>query len=110
MSTLLDLAAEAGVKGANGVNGVHETNGVNGVNGTNGMNGLKNDSFDAFIVGAGFAGMRMLYELRKRGVSARVFDAASGVGGVSHIFSYLFQLLPGSVLSRELLLSPRMSI
>lgn len=36
---------------------------------------------DALIVGAGFAGMYMLYKLRGLGLSVRVVDAASGVGG-----------------------------
>ena len=38
-------------------------------------------NFDAVIVGAGFAGMYMLHRLRGMGFSARVFEAASGVGG-----------------------------
>ena len=29
--------------------------------------------FDAVVIGAGFAGMYMLYRLRKLGLSARVF-------------------------------------
>jgi cyclohexanone monooxygenase len=37
--------------------------------------------FDAVIVGAGFAGMYMLYRLRNLGFSARVYEAGSGVGG-----------------------------
>lgn len=37
--------------------------------------------FDAVIVGAGFAGMYMLYRLRALGFSVRVFEAAGGVGG-----------------------------
>jgi len=74
-----------GTNGTNGTNGNHVMNGTNGVNGTNGHKDSSDDSFDALIIGAGFAGLRMLYELRKRGISARVFDAASGVGGVSHI-------------------------
>ena len=37
--------------------------------------------FDAIVVGAGFAGLYMLYKLRSQGVSARVIEAASGVGG-----------------------------
>jgi cyclohexanone monooxygenase len=37
--------------------------------------------FDAIIVGAGFAGLYMLYKLRGMGFSARVFEAGSGVGG-----------------------------
>ena len=37
--------------------------------------------FDAVIVGAGFAGMYMLHRLRGTGLSVRVFEAGSGVGG-----------------------------
>jgi cation diffusion facilitator CzcD-associated flavoprotein CzcO len=36
---------------------------------------------DAVVVGAGFAGMYMLHRLRELGLSARVFEAADGVGG-----------------------------
>jgi cyclohexanone monooxygenase len=36
---------------------------------------------DVVIVGAGFAGMYMLHRLRGLGMSARVFEAGSGVGG-----------------------------
>ncbi len=36
---------------------------------------------DAVIVGAGFAGLYMLHKLRGQGVSARVFEAGTGVGG-----------------------------
>jgi cation diffusion facilitator CzcD-associated flavoprotein CzcO len=39
------------------------------------------DTKDVVIVGAGFAGMYMLHRLRALGVSARVFEAGSGVGG-----------------------------
>ena len=38
-------------------------------------------AFDAVIVGAGFAGMYMLHRLRGMGLSVRVFEAGSGVGG-----------------------------
>jgi len=38
-------------------------------------------TFDAVIVGAGFAGMYMLYRLRELGFSVRVYEAGSGVGG-----------------------------
>src|SRR4051794_32344796 len=38
-------------------------------------------SLDAVVVGAGFSGMYMLYKLREMGLSARVFEAADGVGG-----------------------------
>jgi cation diffusion facilitator CzcD-associated flavoprotein CzcO len=37
--------------------------------------------FDVVIVGAGFAGLYMLHRLRGLGLSARVIEAASGVGG-----------------------------
>ncbi len=43
-----------------------------------------NDSpvtFDAIIVGAGFAGLYMLHRLRGLGLSARVIEAGDGVGG-----------------------------
>ncbi len=37
--------------------------------------------YDAIVVGAGFAGLYMLHKLREIGLSARVFEAGSGVGG-----------------------------
>src|SRR3954453_12089670 len=37
--------------------------------------------FDAVIVGAGLAGLYMLHRLRGLGLSARVYEAGSGVGG-----------------------------
>jgi cation diffusion facilitator CzcD-associated flavoprotein CzcO len=37
--------------------------------------------YDAIIVGAGFAGLYMLHRLRGMGLSARVIEAGSGVGG-----------------------------
>jgi cation diffusion facilitator CzcD-associated flavoprotein CzcO len=39
------------------------------------------NSLDVIIVGAGFAGIYMLYKMREMGFSARILDAASGVGG-----------------------------
>jgi cyclohexanone monooxygenase len=39
------------------------------------------ESFDIVIVGAGFSGLYMLHRARALGLSARVFDAAGGVGG-----------------------------
>jgi len=38
-------------------------------------------SYDAVIIGAGFAGMYMLYRLRKLGLSGRVYERGDGVGG-----------------------------
>ncbi len=37
--------------------------------------------FDAIVIGAGFGGIRALYELRKMGLSVKVFEAATDVGG-----------------------------
>src|SRR5438876_7724713 len=37
--------------------------------------------FDAVVIGAGLAGLYMLHRLRELGLSARVFEAGSGVGG-----------------------------
>jgi cation diffusion facilitator CzcD-associated flavoprotein CzcO len=36
---------------------------------------------DAVVVGAGFAGLYMLYRLRGMGLSVRVFEAGGGIGG-----------------------------
>ena len=38
-------------------------------------------SYDAVVVGAGFSGLYMLHRLRTLGLTARVFEAGSGVGG-----------------------------
>jgi cyclohexanone monooxygenase len=38
-------------------------------------------AYDAVIVGAGFSGLYMLHRLRQLGLSARVIEAGSGVGG-----------------------------
>ena len=37
--------------------------------------------YDAIIIGAGFGGVRALYEMHKLGLSTRLFDAGSDVGG-----------------------------
>src|SRR4030095_3798687 len=41
----------------------------------------RSDAFDAVVVGAGFAGMYMLHKLRELGLTARVHEAGTGVGG-----------------------------
>src|SRR5438046_3718996 len=38
-------------------------------------------SYDVIVVGAGFAGMYMLHKLHVQGMTARVFEQGSGVGG-----------------------------
>ncbi|MCB9928277.1 MAG: NAD(P)/FAD-dependent oxidoreductase [Alphaproteobacteria bacterium] len=40
-----------------------------------------NARYDAVVVGAGFAGMYMLHNLRKQGFNARVYEAGDDVGG-----------------------------
>lgn len=40
--------------------------------------------FDAIVVGAGFGGLRMLHELRSRGLRTLVIEHASDVGGTWH--------------------------
>ena len=42
---------------------------------------LDNMVLDVLIVGAGFAGMYMLYKFREQGLNVQVLDEASGVGG-----------------------------
>ncbi|WP_342661420.1 NAD(P)/FAD-dependent oxidoreductase [Rhodococcus ruber] len=37
--------------------------------------------YDALVIGAGFAGVRMLIELDKLGLSARALEAGTGIGG-----------------------------
>lgn len=37
--------------------------------------------YDAVIVGAGFAGLRMIHELRKQGLSFICLEQGTGVGG-----------------------------
>ena len=39
------------------------------------------EAFDAIVVGAGFAGLYMLYKLRALGLSARVYETGGDVGG-----------------------------
>jgi cyclohexanone monooxygenase len=49
------------------------------------------DELDVVIVGAGFAGLYMLHRVRRAGRSARVFEAAGGVGG-----TWYFNRYPGA--------------
>ena len=58
------------------------TNGGTKSNGMNGHTDSSNTEFDAIVIGAGFGGLRVLYELRKQGLRGRVFESGSGVGGV----------------------------
>jgi len=41
----------------------------------------KATDFDAIVIGAGISGMFMLYRLRELGMTARVFEAGTDIGG-----------------------------
>lgn len=43
--------------------------------------GKTTPDFDAIVIGAGVSGLYQLYRLRELGMTARVFEAGSGVGG-----------------------------
>jgi cation diffusion facilitator CzcD-associated flavoprotein CzcO len=53
------------------------------MNGTVDINSFDKDKkiFDVIIVGAGFAGMYMQHRIQQRGLSVRLYEAGSGVGG-----------------------------
>ena len=51
---------------------------------TNGVNGAHQEGkpdYDVVVIGAGFAGIRIVPELRKLGLSFKVYEAGTGVGG-----------------------------
>ena len=37
--------------------------------------------YDAIVVGAGFGGLRLIHELRKQGMTFKVYEAGTSVGG-----------------------------
>ena len=39
------------------------------------------NQYDAIIIGAGISGMYQLHKLREQGLSVKVYETASGVGG-----------------------------
>jgi cyclohexanone monooxygenase len=41
----------------------------------------RSGDFDVIVVGAGFGGLYMLHSLRQLGLSVRVYEQGSGVGG-----------------------------
>jgi cyclohexanone monooxygenase len=43
--------------------------------------GKRTETYEVVVVGAGFAGMYMLHRLRGQGMTARVYEQGSGVGG-----------------------------
>ncbi|CAN5258710.1 NAD(P)/FAD-dependent oxidoreductase [soil metagenome] len=43
--------------------------------------GYDDVDFDALVIGAGFGGLRAIYELKKQGLSVKAFEAGTDVGG-----------------------------
>lgn len=39
---------------------------------------------DAVVIGAGFAGVYLLYKLRKEGFNVKLIEAGTGLGGIWH--------------------------
>ncbi|KAJ5520430.1 hypothetical protein N7463_000883 [Penicillium fimorum] len=56
--------------------------------GTNGNRSSVHWNLDAIIIGAGFAGVYLLHQLRKEGLSVKIVEAGTGLGGVWHWNSY----------------------
>jgi cyclohexanone monooxygenase len=52
--------------------------------------------FDAIVIGAGFAGLALIHYLREAGLSVRVFDKASDVGG-----TWTWNRYPGAMTDSE---------
>jgi len=52
-----------------------------------------NLDLDVLVVGAGFSGIYLLYELRKQGYNVKIFDAGLSFGGTWSVHS-LSHLLP----------------
>src|ERR1700727_2768149 len=42
---------------------------------------VQQETVDAVVIGAGFAGLHMVYRLKQMGLSHRAFEQGSGVGG-----------------------------
>jgi len=53
---------------------------VNGVNESSGAI----DELDVVVIGGGFSGCRLLYELRRRGFKVKLIEAGSDLGGIWH--------------------------
>uniref|UniRef100_A0AC34FWL0 Flavin-containing monooxygenase n=1 Tax=Panagrolaimus sp. ES5 TaxID=591445 RepID=A0AC34FWL0_9BILA len=49
---------------------------------------LNNLDLDILIVGAGFSGIYLLYNLRKKGYKVKIFEAANGLGGTWRVNHY----------------------
>jgi cyclohexanone monooxygenase len=48
---------------------------------TNGVNGVAKPDYDSIVIGAGFAGLRIIHELQNLKQNFKVLEAGSNVGG-----------------------------
>ena len=65
------------------------------------MTSEQKPDFDAIVIGAGFAGLAAIHYLREAGVSLRVFDRASDIGG-----TWTWNRYPGAMTDSESYLEP----
>jgi cation diffusion facilitator CzcD-associated flavoprotein CzcO len=63
---------------------------------TNANGGAAKVDYDAIVIGAGFAGLALIHYLRKAGLSVRVFDRASDIGG-----TWTWNRYPGAATDSE---------
>ena len=52
--------------------------------------------YDAIVIGAGFAGLALIHYIRELGLSVRVFDRASDIGG-----TWTWNRYPGAATDSE---------
>jgi monoamine oxidase len=60
----------------------HSATATNGQNGSHINGDVPDRVLDMVIVGAGFAGVYLLHQLRKAGFSAKIIEAGSDLGGI----------------------------
>ena len=60
------------------------------------MTSQQQPDYDAIVVGAGFAGLALIHYLREAGLSIRVFDRASDIGG-----TWTWNRYPGAMTDSE---------
>jgi cyclohexanone monooxygenase len=60
------------------------------------MTSQQKPDFDAIVIGAGFAGLSLIHYLRDAGLSVRVFDRASDIGG-----TWTWNRYPGAMTDSE---------
>jgi cyclohexanone monooxygenase len=65
-------------------------------------------AFDAVVVGAGLSGLYMLYRLRELGLSTRVFETGTGVGGTWYWNRYPGARVDGQSLQYSYSFSPEL--